>query len=504
MHNILRITIATFMAFGFLIAPTSHLSAQNGAVASVNRKAPATKKVKLQVNEVARFPGCEFSALSTEEKVKCSEEKMQAFIQKNLEYPEIAQAADFKPRIVRVDLTVNEDGKIHSPRVAQPGIKEYDDQARMVVVKMNQQGLLWTPAVFEQKPIKSHHTVTVHFNWEGRNAAFPNLTQGDDIFEYVDEPAAFIGCQVAGRKDREVRSCVQERMADFFARNMRYPTDAITVGLEGDVEVEFVVDKTGLIQNITMKNDIGLGCGEEAIRLIKMMNNSDLVWIPGEEDGQNVNVLEKTTVKFRIPKEKLPSTKLAKIDARKVFITEREGFEAFLDDKLTYPQGEDINPCAQGVIDVKFKVAPVTEEIIIIDMIDYNDLGKDFKASVTEFLQESKGEWNVAYRNLGTETVFQLSIPFTPESLTCTQATKGYKSAVFQALDGAELLTSKNTQNDGLSILDDVVRNFPADNKMRHLRGMALYKANRRVEACVDLSFVSKQNRNIPVPKTCK
>jgi hypothetical protein len=137
-------------------------------------------------------------------------------------------------------------------------------------------------------------------------------------------------------------------------------------------------------------------------------------------------------------------------------------------------------------------------------MVDYNNLGKDFKTAVTDFLNETEGEWNVNFPNLSPETKYYLSIPIAPASETCADVPKGYKEMIYKAIDGATLTEKKATLNDGLDLLDKAVRIYPADNKIRHLRGMALYNNGRQVEGCVDLSFVNKQNKDISVPKTCR
>ncbi len=477
--------------------------AQDGvAAAVVTAKRPESLKTVIQIDKEARFPGCSnLSSLS--EQTICSQSKLDEFIEKNLKYPEIAKGEDFKPRIVRVEITVDADGRIMYPRVLETGIKEYDVAAQSVFVEMAKQGIQWEPAAFNGQAVKAPTIATVRFSWQGRMKAFPTLAYGDDIFELVDEVPAFASCQQSNLKDHQIKACALEYLEQFFNQHLNYPADALVVGLEGDINVDFVVGKDGKVKDVRLKNDLGLGCGNEVKRLFEKMNEVNIGWVPGVEDGQNVNVLMSTTVHFKLKANQKAKEKLQLVDARPIFYAERSGYEEFLDNYLKYPKGEEVKPCQTGSFDVKFKVGP-EGDVIVTEMLDYNNLGKAFKESVTSFLTETNGEWNTKYANLGPETQYYLTIPIAPLTGTCPDVPTGYKEMVYKAQEGARIAEVKSKLNDGLELLDKAVRVYPADNKIRHLRGLALYKNGRQVEGCVDLSFVAKENKAIEVPKSCK
>lgn len=503
-----RTVVALTMALLPCLSP-NYAAAQNGESAAivVTERNQGTKNALSTGGQQPRFPGCETAASSVEEKIKCAEEELQKFIEANLKYPEIAKAPDFKPVIVRVRVTVDANGRIHSPRILELGVKEYDANALAVFTKMEQDDMKWVPGTFEGQAVRSPVMVTVHFSWEGRNKAFPTLfvaDGSDDVYELPDDVPAFPSCRQKGKRDEQIRDCSLDYLDDFFNRNMIYPEDALRVGLEGDIQVEFVVGKDGQIRNVVLKNDIGLGCGEETRRLFNLANEKNIGWLPGEEKGQKVNVLFKTTVRFRIKNNVRPMTKLASADPRPFFITGKIGYEDFQSTYLKLPKSKEIGTCSFGVVDVKFKINRQTGGVAVTEIIDYNNLGKEFKTAVNTFLQETNGQWRVQYPGLGDETQYYLSFPLATNSTTCPDALKEYKEQIYKSL-GSALLTDKNTTfNAGLEALDKAVRLYPADNKIRHLRGMALYKNGRTVEGCVDLFFVSKQNREIPVPASCK
>ncbi len=81
----------------------------------------------------------------------------------------------------------------------------------------------------------------------------------------------------------------------FLERNLVYPDDAIEHEIQGVVKVQFIVDKTGDISDITALNDPGYGLAEEAMRIIKRSH-----WIPAEQNGLKVNYIHVQTIIFRL------------------------------------------------------------------------------------------------------------------------------------------------------------------------------------------------------------
>jgi protein TonB len=82
----------------------------------------------------------------------------------------------------------------------------------------------------------------------------------------------------------------------FLQENLRYPADALRKGIEGTVYVGFVINREGKVEKITVRNPIGGGLEEEAIRVVSEMPE----WKPGRQNGQTVNVQYGVPVRFRI------------------------------------------------------------------------------------------------------------------------------------------------------------------------------------------------------------
>jgi Gram-negative bacterial TonB protein C-terminal len=458
-----------------------------------------------RLDEQPRFPSTNAAGSSVEDKLRWSESGLEKFIKDNLKYPEAAKEAGFIPRIVRVGVTVEPDGTIHSPRIFQPGLKEYDDNAQAILVQMMQSNIKWIPGVSNGKPVRSYATIAIHYSLEGRNRMFPAYTADDDVYELVDKIPGLPTCQAAGKRDEWVRDCVGKSLQEFFARNLAYPELALKIGLEGDIQVEYVVGKNGQVRNVRLLNNLGVGCEEEVRRLFDLMNSKNIGWVPGEENGQKVDVVQRVTVPFRIPNTKTARAKVDFMDPKSLFITGREGFDEFMNSYLKYPTAEGVSPCSFGIIDVLFKIGKQNNEVGIVSMTDYNNLGKPFQDAIATFLQETNGLWKTAYPNLDEATTqYYISVPFTANGTTCTNVPSGYKETFAKAIDAVALTDKKSTFEDGIGFLDKAVRLFPADNKIRHLRGMALYKSGHTAEGCVDLFYINKQNKAIEMPVNCK
>ena len=90
-----------------------------------------------------------------------------------------------------------------------------------------------------------------------------------------------------------------DAMHRFFKDNIKYPQAALDNDIRGMVYVTFVVEEDGSISNPRLLRDIGGGCGNEAIRVVKMMPK----WTPGKQGGKPVRVQYNLPVGFTLPTE---------------------------------------------------------------------------------------------------------------------------------------------------------------------------------------------------------
>ncbi len=75
-------------------------------------------------------------------------------------------------------------------------------------------------------------------------------------------------------------------MFEFIQKNVKYPESAKEKGIEGRVFVQFVVEKDGSLNEITVLRGVSEDIDAEAIRVVKAMPN----WKPGMTEGKTVRV----------------------------------------------------------------------------------------------------------------------------------------------------------------------------------------------------------------------
>ncbi|WKN31889.1 energy transducer TonB [Porifericola rhodea] len=91
----------------------------------------------------------------------------------------------------------------------------------------------------------------------------------------------------------------QGGMAAFYqyvSKNLKYPSQARRMGVEGKVFVQFVVDKDGSISQVQAIKGIGAGCDEEAVRVLQNAPK----WKPGKQRGRPVRVRMVLPITFKL------------------------------------------------------------------------------------------------------------------------------------------------------------------------------------------------------------
>jgi protein TonB len=82
----------------------------------------------------------------------------------------------------------------------------------------------------------------------------------------------------------------------YLSANLKYPTQARRMGIEGTVYVVFVVNTDGSIQDVEILRGIGGGCDEEAMRVVQAAPK----WEPGKQRGKPVRVKMRLPIRFKL------------------------------------------------------------------------------------------------------------------------------------------------------------------------------------------------------------
>lgn len=126
-----------------------------------------------------------------------------------------------------------------------------------------------------------------------------DLDENEEVFLIVEKKPEFPGCERI-ENDRERSTCANNAMLAFVYDNIVYPPEARAAKISGFCVVQYVVNKKGEVKNIELVRDIGYGCGDEAVRVIKEMAYQGKIWSPGTQRGIPVNVKITLPLKFKL------------------------------------------------------------------------------------------------------------------------------------------------------------------------------------------------------------
>jgi protein TonB len=79
-------------------------------------------------------------------------------------------------------------------------------------------------------------------------------------------------------------------------KNLRYPREAFTAGIQGEVRVAFVVSAVGAVQDIWINKSIDRSLDKESARLLEDSPN----WIPAEQDGHRVKSYKIQPIRYKV------------------------------------------------------------------------------------------------------------------------------------------------------------------------------------------------------------
>lgn len=110
-------------------------------------------------------------------------------------------------------------------------------------------------------------------------------------FAVIEDVPIFPGCEGARNK----KACFQEMIQKHIRKNFRYPEIAQEMGIQGRVNILFVIQKDGSIGNIRMRGP-DKSLESEALRIIQKLPNMT----PGKQRGRPVKVPFSIPITFKL------------------------------------------------------------------------------------------------------------------------------------------------------------------------------------------------------------
>lgn len=124
------------------------------------------------------------------------------------------------------------------------------------------------------------------------------FAQADNVIVHADQMPYFSGCKKYKNGTEKKRKCSNEFLVAFLSNHLEYPDSAKAMEIEGTVYVSFIIDEEGRVIEPSIIRDIGNGCGEAAIAVVKKMPN----WQPGMNNGKPVKVKLNLPIQFYLKK----------------------------------------------------------------------------------------------------------------------------------------------------------------------------------------------------------
>lgn len=125
----------------------------------------------------------------------------------------------------------------------------------------------------------------------------PQPVMDTSIFKEVTDMPRFPGCEHL-TTDKARLECANQRLLEFFQKNVIYPAEAKEKKVTGTVILSWVIEKNGQITSPAIVTDIGSGCGEEALRVLNLIKAQNILWTPTSARSRPVRILMNFPVKF--------------------------------------------------------------------------------------------------------------------------------------------------------------------------------------------------------------
>ncbi len=224
--------------------------------------------------------------------------EMHRFIANTLRYP--AEAAEQnKQGLVVYTFVVEKDGTLTNFDLIHNADSLLDKEALRILQAMPP----WRPAKFKNEIVRSKSYVPMYFRLN-KNAGATARRAATPAQVYAKTDTEIANSEVFSIVDKMPQYPYGEKeLAGFIEHQIRYPKEAQQQGIEGRILCSFIVAADGSISNIQVVQGLNPQLDKEAVRVLSLMSK----WIPGELNGEKVNVKCLLPIDFSIDEEPIPA-----------------------------------------------------------------------------------------------------------------------------------------------------------------------------------------------------
>lgn len=213
------------------------------------------------------------------------------YFEQALIYPKEALNKGIKGKVT-VALEVLPDGRTQNYSIER-GIEPMMNAEALRLAKH----ILWRPAMIAGIPVRTVESLTIEFNpktYIRKRHGNQHFTD-HQISDTLSEPAPIYNLRQLVATPQPLLPEGFKTTNSYLIHLMKYPEMAIRHSISGTVVLDFVIETNGLASNIRIRESVGGGCDQEAIRILEQMR-----WIPGKRDEETVRTHAEIEIAFRL------------------------------------------------------------------------------------------------------------------------------------------------------------------------------------------------------------
>ncbi len=115
-------------------------------------------------------------------------------------------------------------------------------------------------------------------------------------YAIVEQMPRFPGCEEEEGDNNDKKACADQKLLKFIYKNIKYPSVARMMQVEGMVVMSFIVYEDGHVGDINTLRGVCQSMEEECIRVLEMMPE----WTPGQQKGEPVRVQYNIPIRFKL------------------------------------------------------------------------------------------------------------------------------------------------------------------------------------------------------------
>jgi TonB family protein len=242
-------------------------------------------------------------------------EDFRNWVQTNVKYPELAKEKRLSGTEY-VTFIVDTTGRVVNPQV----IRSVDPILDAEIMRVLCSAPLWQPGKQRGQLVNVSFAIPVKFVLEGPAGEPAQKDTSRTVMQVASTVQGVASRQEVIRggntvyvdgirvkaSDKQVFMIVEKmpkfkggdikKFVKWAQSNVKYPALAMENSISGTVEVYFIVNKVGQVEDVTVEKSIDPALDEAAINVVK----SSPAWTPGQQRGKNVNVSFKIPIKFKL------------------------------------------------------------------------------------------------------------------------------------------------------------------------------------------------------------